>query len=102
MQVQAGTRLRSAADDTQVVVVKAPAGDIDLTCGGHPLVPIDRDVDGGATVAAGHEGPTLIGKRYADDSVGIELLCTKGGAGALFVNGAPLPLKEAKPLPSSD
>ena len=102
MQVAAGTRLRSAADDTQVMVVKAPAGEIDLTCGGHPLVPIDTEVDPGGSVAAGHEGPTLIGKRYADDGVGIELLCTKGGDGALFVNGAPLPLKEAKPLPSSD
>jgi hypothetical protein len=102
MQVKAGTRLRSAVDDTQVVVVKAPEGDVDLTCGGHPLVPIDSDVNGDATLAAGHEGPTLIGKRYADDGVGIELLCTKPGAGALFVNGAPLPLKEAKPLPSSD
>jgi len=102
MQLAAGTRLRSAADDTQVMVVRAPAGEVDVTCGGHPLVPIDTDVNGGVAVAAGHEGPTLIGKRYADDAVGIELLCTKGGTGALFVNGTPLPLKEAKPLPSSD
>jgi hypothetical protein len=102
MQLAAGRRLRSTADDTQVIVVKAPAGEIDLTCGGQPLVPIDAEVDGGASVAAGHEGPTLIGKRYADDGIGIELLCTKGGDGALFVNGAALPLKEAKPLPSSD
>ena len=43
-----------------------------------------------------------MGKRYADDKSGIELLCTKGGAGALFLNGEPLGLKEAKPLPSSD
>jgi len=33
---------------------------------------------------------------------GIELLCTKAGGGALFLNGEPLRLKEAKPLPSSD
>ncbi len=102
MHVQAGTRLKSMADETQVVVVRAPEADVDLTCGGRPLVPIDAEVDGNPTVAAGHEGPTLIGKRYADDGVGIELLCTKSGAGALFVNGAPLLLKAAKPLPSSD
>lgn len=102
MQVQAGSRLKSTADETQVVVVRAPADDVDMTCGGHPLVPMDAEVDGAASVAAGHEGPTLLGKRYADDGLGIELLCTKAGAGALFVNGAPLPLKDAKPLPSSD
>lgn len=102
MQLKAGARLKSAADETQVVVVRAPTDEVDVTCGGHPLVAMDAEDDGGASVEAGHEGPTLLGKRYADESVGIELLCTKGGAGALFVNGAPLPLKEAKPLPSSD
>jgi hypothetical protein len=102
MELKAGARLKSAADKTQVVVVKAPAGEVELTCGGHPLVPLDADVAGDVAVAAGHDGPTLIGKRYADDRLGIELLCTKAGAGGLFVNGEPLLLKEAKPLPSSD
>jgi hypothetical protein len=102
MELKAGARLKSAADETQVVVVRAPAADVDLTCGGHPLVPLDADVGGDAGVEAGHDGPTQIGKRYADDAVGIELLCTKAGAGGLFVNGEPLRLKEAKPLPSSD
>ena len=101
MQLKAGTRLKSAADETQVVVVRAPDVEVELTCGGHPLVPMDADVSA-AAVEDGHDGPTLLGKRYADEGVGIELLCTKGGAGALFANGAPLPLKEAKPLPSSD
>jgi hypothetical protein len=100
VQLKAGTRLKSAADETQVVVVRAPADEVDVTCGGHPLVAMDAEA--GASVEAGHEGPTLLGKRYADEGVGLELLCTKGGAGGLFVNGAPLPLKEAKPLPSSD
>lgn len=101
MQLKAGARLKSAADETQVVVVRAPDGEVDLTCGGHPLVPLEAEI---AAVAAeaGHSGPTLLGKRYADDAVGLELLCTKAGAGGLFVNGAPLGLKEAKPLPSSD
>ena len=101
MQLKAGVRLKSATDETQVMVVRAPDGEVDLTCGGHPLVPVEAEV-AAVSVEEGHSGPTLIGKRYADDGVGIELLCTKGGAGALFVNGAPLPLKEAKPLPSSD
>ena len=33
---------------------------------------------------------------------GLELLCTKAGAGSLTLDGAPLGLKSAKPLPSSD
>ena len=102
MQLKPGARLRSAADETQVVVVRAPAEEVDLTCGGHPLVALDADVGGDVVVEAGHDGPTQIGKRYVDEAVGIELLCTKAGAGGLFVNGAPLGLKEAKPLPSSD
>ena len=45
---------------------------------------------------------TLMGKRYAEPDVGLELLCTKPGAGTLTCNGAPIALKDAKPLPSSD
>ncbi|MDQ1498700.1 MAG: hypothetical protein QOI86_2040, partial [Actinomycetota bacterium] len=29
-------------------------------------------------------------------------LCTKAGEGSLVLDGAPLPQKDAKPLPSSD
>jgi hypothetical protein len=85
-----------------VVVVRAPADEVELTCGGHPLVPLDAEVGADVAIQAGHDGPTLLGKRYADEALGLELLCTKAGAGGLFVNGAPLGLKEAKPLPSSD
>ena len=34
--------------------------------------------------------------------LGLEVLCTKGGDGALSVGDAPLLVKGAKPLPSSD
>ena len=44
----------------------------------------------------------LLGKRYVDDESDIEVLCTKAGDGALAVDGRPLVLKTAKPLPSSD
>ena len=47
------------------------------------------------------DGP-LLGKRYADDDLGLELLCTRAGTGALTVDGRPLLVKGAKPLPSSD
>jgi hypothetical protein len=102
MLLKAGMRLKSAVCQTQVIAVKAPAGEVDVTCGGVALLALDAEPDPGLTLVAGHEGPTLLGKRYADEEVGIELLCTKGGDGALFLNGAPLGLKEAKALPSSD
>jgi hypothetical protein len=54
------------------------------------------------TVVAGHEGPTLIGKRYVDADEAIEVLCIKPGTGRLARDGVPLEPKSAKPLPSSD
>jgi hypothetical protein len=50
----------------------------------------------------GPGGRGLIGKRFADPESGLELLVTKAGEGNLAVNGVAIPLKEAKPLPSSD
>ena len=101
MELKPGTRLRSQVCSAEVIVVKAPAGAVDLCCGGAPLVAIDAAVDA-HPIADAHRGGTLLGKRYADEDSGIELLCTKAGEGSLSLDGAPLPLKEAKPLPSSD
>jgi hypothetical protein len=44
----------------------------------------------------------LLGKRYVEDALGLEVLCTKAGEGTLAVDGTALPIKDAKPLPSSD
>jgi hypothetical protein len=101
MQVKAGTKLASAVCDTQVVVVRAPDGEVELGCGGSPLVEPDAVGQGGDPDPALAEG-TLVGKRYADEEVGIELLCTKAGAGSLTCNGTKLEIKGAKPLPASD
>ncbi|HEX9995490.1 MAG TPA: hypothetical protein VGB14_21410 [Acidimicrobiales bacterium] len=101
MQLRPGTKLKSAVDTTEVVVVKAPKDDVDLRCGGHPMV-AGGDAPGDATVDAAHSAGTKIGKRYADESVGIEVLCTKGGEASLALGDEPLLLKDAKPLPSSD
>jgi hypothetical protein len=101
VQVKAGTRLKSAVCETQVVVVRAPAGEVELTCGGVAMVTLDTEVTDGALDAAQAEG-TLLGKRYAEEEVGIELLCTKAGQGSLWLNGVPMVLKQAKALPSSD
>ncbi|HZN14015.1 MAG TPA: hypothetical protein VFB78_07100 [Acidimicrobiales bacterium] len=100
--MKAGSRWRSAVCGTEVVVVKAPAGDVSLECGGHPMVPIDDDPPAGLVIDAGFAGGTPIGKRYTDEDSGLEVLASKGGDGTLAVNGTALPMKGAKPLPSSD
>jgi hypothetical protein len=101
MKIVAGSRLKSAVCDTQVMVVSAPDREVELTCGGAPLVALDADASGGEPAADAREG-TQIGKRYVDASGELELLCTKGGDGSLAADGEPLALKGAKPLPSSD
>ena len=101
-ELKAGSRWKSPVCDTEVVVVRAPAGPVDLECGGHPMVPLDADAPNGLTLDEGQAGGTLLGKRYADADAGIELLCTKAGKGSLSLGGQPIGLKEAKPLPSSD
>jgi hypothetical protein len=97
-----GARLFSTACSAELIAVKAPPGDVELTIGGVPpaLDASDRDAPSG--VAAGHEGGVILGKRYVDDENTIELLCTKAGDGLPAVDGRLLVLKESKPLPSSD
>jgi hypothetical protein len=94
--------VRSVVCTTEVIVVKPPGVDVELTCGGAPMVPLDDPgaSDNSAVAEAG--GGTLLGKRYVDDEIGIEVLCTKPGAGELAVDGRALSVKGAKPLPSSD
>lgn len=99
--LKAGARFKSAVCDTQVMVIKAPAGDFQLRCGGaEMLAPAATAPTGVAPQAGGAE--TLIGKRYVNADESVELLCTKGGKGALSLDGTPLEVKQAKQLPSSD
>jgi hypothetical protein len=53
-------------------------------------------------IEAGHDRGALLGKRYSDDELGLELLCTKGGQASISVGQAVLTVKGAKPLPASD
>ena len=101
MELRPGLRLESTTSDAQVVVVKAPAGvDVDLRCGGQPMAEVGQAPPRQAAPSGAE--PTLLGKRYASDDLGLEVLCTKGGPGALTVGDTPLAMKAAKPLPSSD
>jgi hypothetical protein len=101
IELKAGTRLRSAVDACEVVVVKAPGEPVDLRCGGHPFVALDAEV-GSASIEPGFDGGTQLGKRYADDDLGLELLCTKAGEGSISVGDVVLEVKGAKALPASD
>jgi hypothetical protein len=102
MAMKAGARLKSAVCDTELIVVRPPASDIDIRCGGEPLVAFDLAQSERRPISEGHSGGTLLGKRYSDDDSGIELMCTKPGEGSLSIGDTPLGTKEAKPLPASD
>ena len=100
LTIKPGTRLYSAVCETQLIAVKAPADAVEITIGGAPALTEAAAVSG--SVADGHGGGTLIGKRYVDEGDTIELLCTKAGDGLPAIDGAPLSIKDAKPLPASD
>ena len=101
MLVKPGDQLRSRGCSTEVIVVKAPSIDVEIACGGEPMTKNEPVPPAPAGAAAGGPG-TLLGKRYADEEVGIELLCVKGGSGQLSVDGRPVAQREARPLPASD
>ena len=86
--------------DAQVVVVKAPADAVEVGCGGAPLLEDGAGGRRGAPLDASlGDGPQL-GKRYADDELGLELLCTRAGHGrADRRRPRRCSLKGAKPLP---
>jgi hypothetical protein len=116
-----GLRLRSAVCSTEVMILRAPAMQADLRCGGAEMLgPTDPVAVPGPGSAPGSQstgarsdpepmrldpafaGGTLLGKRYVDAQDRVEILCTKGGAGSLVFDGVPMTAKLAKALPSSD
>ena len=73
---------------------------MEVTCGGAALVGAGDERPGGGHADDG-EG-ALVGKRYTDEDSGLEVLCAKPGPGGLAADGRAMPVKGAKPLPSSD
>jgi hypothetical protein len=101
MRVAVGDRLWSQVCETEIVVVRAPTDlDDDLRCGGTAMSVAAPDTAGMPDPA--WVSGSQIGKRYGDDSLGIEVLVTKGGAGALSVGTRALTERAAKKLPSTD
>jgi hypothetical protein len=101
MKLRAGLKLQSAVSKTQLVVVRAGNADIEIACGG-VMVLEDGAAPDGATLDAPIVERRKLGKRYADEELGLELLCTRAGEGALTIDGRVLPDRAAKRLPSSD
>jgi hypothetical protein len=101
VKFRAGQQLVSAVDTTAVIVIKAPAGECTLTCGGVAMAAPDEQVTAGEVDPA-LMGGTQIGKRYVDEADTIQLLCTKAGSGTLALDGKALQIQAAKPLPASD
>lgn len=102
MELKPGTRLRSQVCATEVIVVRRPLDDVELTCGGHPLIAHEAQPAEGLVPKDELAGGALLGKRYTRAEGDLELLVTKPGAGTLGIGLEPLVLKESKPLPSSD
>jgi hypothetical protein len=100
-ELKAGARLKSAVCTTEVIVVKTPAGNVDVTCGGVAMVAATETVERGTPKPEAASG-TALGKRYVNSDETLEILCTKAGDGALGIGSTLLSLKEAKPLPASD
>src|ERR1700722_16688188 len=101
VKFRAGQQLVSAVDSTAVSVIKAPAAECTVTCGGIAMATAGEPVTA-AEANPALLGGTQIGKRYVDDADNIQLQCTKAGQGPLELDGNPLQIQAAKPLPASD
>lgn len=100
VELKPGARFQSTVCTTEVIVVKGD-GEVDLTCGGAPMVAAGTAEVSGEPAADAAEG-TLLGKRYSDEGDTVELLATKAGAGSMAIGGSPLAVAQAKTLPASD
>lgn len=95
-----GLRLKSAVCAAEVMIVKG-AGDVDLRCGGSPMLGAG-EAAGDVAAAAGQMDGCMVGKRYVNQDQSLEVLCIKAGEGSLAAGGEALEVKQAKKLPSSD
>ena len=102
-KLKPGSRLRSQVCSAEVVVVRGGKGEVDLTCGGAPMMPLGRESATEASPVSGLMTGSALGKRYtAPRDETFEVLVTKPGDGTLADRTDPLLIKSAKPLPASD
>jgi hypothetical protein len=101
LALRPGLRVYSAISDVELVVVAKPNRDAVLTCEGVPMLASRPDPAPQVAASPSDVGPRL-GKRYWDESSGLEVLCTRPGAGTLAFDGVELVARSARALPSSD
>jgi hypothetical protein len=97
-----GSRWKSAVCDTELVVVRPPKDAVVLACGGHPVIAHAASRPEGLAIDPAFSAGCAAGKRFADAETGLEVLCTKAGAGGLSIDGREVAAKDAKKLPASD
>lgn len=94
-----GVKLSSTVCKTQIMALRVPATELEISCGGAPMQ-VGDPAELGAM--SGDNSGTLVGKRYTDAEETMEFLCTRGGDGTLAIAGYVIDIKAAKKLPSSD
>lgn len=97
MPLKPGARLATPTSACEVLVVRVPSTDESLTCAGGAMA---QDAPTGGPSDA--HADVQIGKRYADEQSGLEVLCVKAGCGPLQFGERDLVLRTPKALPSSD
>ena len=101
MEMKTGARLGSSVCDAEVMVITAPGGEENLTCGGAAMVEAGTATEKG-TLDPDQADGVQIGKRYVDADGTLEVLGIKPGQGSLALNGTQLLLKDSKKLPKTD
>ena len=101
-ELKTGGRFKSAVCTAEIMVVSAPAGHVDLTCGGVAMLDSASDAATGGEIHLDHAVGVAIGKRYINEEETLEVLCVKNGDGGLAVAGQLLLQKDTKKLPKTD
>ncbi|MFF0499863.1 hypothetical protein ACFYU5_25920 [Nocardia aobensis] len=103
MKTKPGSRLRSQVDATEIIIVRAPAAEVELQCGGHPMIDAAQQPEPGLAPGSPADADIKLGKRYiVEGRTDLEFLVTKAGEYGIAVDGAAVVAKAAKPLPASD
>lgn len=97
MPIKPGARLKTPTSACEVIVVRPPSTDEALTCAGGVMTADAQTGD-----SSDEQPDVQLGKRYADEQSGLEVLCVKAGRGPLQVGVRDLVMRTPKALPSSD
>ena len=96
---QTGKRYFVPGGVAEFIVTKGGTGE--LRCGPSPMQMRGAE-DAGITVDTAGMDPVALGKRYKDETTGVEVLVVKPGPCALNVDGRSMELLQPKVLPSAD